>query len=133
MVLGYFEEEKVYDFIVVGGSYHAVFNEKAYAEEHTGGTAGNCVAGRLAENPNLSILVIEAGTEFVLYPHAASHILSDIAILSRKRKSRLQLLRSNSSKANTTGSTPSLSGTEMEKRDMKLRIQEAKSWVEAVV
>jgi choline dehydrogenase-like flavoprotein len=33
-----------FDFIVVGG-----------------GTAGNVVAGRLAENPNISILVIEAG------------------------------------------------------------------------
>ncbi|TAQ85428.1 hypothetical protein B7494_g6251 [Chlorociboria aeruginascens] len=36
--------EKKFDFIVVGG-----------------GTAGNVVAGRLAENPNVSILVIEAG------------------------------------------------------------------------
>jgi hypothetical protein len=35
---------KEYDFIVVGG-----------------GTAGNAVAGRLAENPNVSVLVIEAG------------------------------------------------------------------------
>lgn len=36
--------QKEFDFIVVGG-----------------GTAGNVVAGRLAENPNVSILVIEAG------------------------------------------------------------------------
>jgi len=33
-----------FDFIVVGG-----------------GTAGNVVAGRLAESPNIKILVIEAG------------------------------------------------------------------------
>ena len=33
-----------FDFIVVGG-----------------GTAGNIVAGRLAENPNVSVLVVEAG------------------------------------------------------------------------
>lgn len=35
---------EVFDFIVAGG-----------------GTAGCVVAGRLAENPNVSILVIEAG------------------------------------------------------------------------
>lgn len=33
-----------FDFIVVGG-----------------GTAGNVVAGRLAENPNVKILIVEAG------------------------------------------------------------------------
>lgn len=33
-----------FDFVVVGG-----------------GTAGNTVAGRLAENPNVSVLVVEAG------------------------------------------------------------------------
>jgi choline dehydrogenase len=37
-----------FDFIVVGG-----------------GTAGNVVAGRLAENPNVSILVVEAGPGYV--------------------------------------------------------------------
>lgn len=35
---------KEFDFIVVGG-----------------GTAGNVVAGRLAENPDVSVLVVEAG------------------------------------------------------------------------
>jgi choline dehydrogenase len=35
---------KDFDFIVIGG-----------------GTAGNVVAARLAENPNISVLVIEAG------------------------------------------------------------------------
>jgi choline dehydrogenase-like flavoprotein len=32
----------------------------------TGGTAGNVVAGRLAENPKVSVLVIEAGAGYVL-------------------------------------------------------------------
>jgi hypothetical protein len=33
MVLGYFEEEKVYDFIVVGGSYESVFDARACTED----------------------------------------------------------------------------------------------------
>jgi len=37
-----------YDFIVAGG-----------------GTAGLCLAGRLAENPKVSVLVIEAGKAYV--------------------------------------------------------------------
>jgi choline dehydrogenase len=37
-----------FDFIVVGG-----------------GTAGNVVAGRLAENPSISVLVIEGGKQYV--------------------------------------------------------------------
>jgi choline dehydrogenase len=39
---------QVFDFIVVGG-----------------GTAGCTVAGRLAENPKVSVLVIEAGKKYV--------------------------------------------------------------------
>lgn len=31
---------------------------------NVGGTAGCCVAGRLAENPKVSVLVIEAGIAY---------------------------------------------------------------------
>ena len=46
--MSYPQIAKDFDFIVVGG-----------------GTAGNVVAGRLAENPKVSVLVIEAGIGYV--------------------------------------------------------------------
>ncbi|RAH82395.1 alcohol oxidase [Aspergillus japonicus CBS 114.51] len=48
-----------FDFIVVGG-----------------GTAGNCIAGRLAENPDVKVLVVEAGV-------ANSHEIEDITTPSK--------------------------------------------------
>ena len=42
--MGSVAETQPFDFIVVGG-----------------GTAGNAVAGRLAENPKVRVLVVEAG------------------------------------------------------------------------
>jgi choline dehydrogenase len=47
--VGSIAERQPFDFIVVGG-----------------GTAGNAVAGRLAENPDVRVLVIEAGIGFLL-------------------------------------------------------------------
>ena len=43
-----------YDFVVIGG-----------------GTAGNVVAGRLAENPGVRVLVIEAGDGLIYRPCVA--------------------------------------------------------------
>jgi GMC oxidoreductase len=51
-----------YDFIVVGGKLPTSdLKNCADAILIIGGTAGNVVAGRLAENPKVTVLVIEAG------------------------------------------------------------------------
>lgn len=52
--------EKKFDFIVVGGKLD-ISNDIPLLIAIPGGTAGNVVAGRLAENPKVSVLVIEAG------------------------------------------------------------------------
>ncbi|KAF5691009.1 alcohol oxidase, partial [Fusarium denticulatum] len=53
-----------YDFIIVGG-----------------GTAGNTVAGRLAENPNIRILIIEAG---IPNPHQIPEITTPSKAFNRR-------------------------------------------------
>ncbi len=62
--------EQSFDFIVVGGM-HALSLEREWHDltRPSGGTAGNVVAGRLAENPNVSVLVIEAGPGYGLLCH----------------------------------------------------------------
>lgn len=57
-----------YDFIVVGGKGHTACHEMLILIANPGGTAGCCVAGRLAENPNVSVLVIEAGIAYGITP-----------------------------------------------------------------
>jgi hypothetical protein len=88
----------------------------------------------LAENPNLSILVIEAGKEFVPQtPALFRSQLKDAVTPSKKKRFRLPPWHSNLWKANMTGNTPSPSGTERARRDMKPRTQEERFWVEVVV
>jgi hypothetical protein len=53
---------KTFDFVVVGGK---ILLHHLFLSSNTvpGGVAGNVVANRLSENPEYSVLVLEAGVE----------------------------------------------------------------------
>ena len=79
---------KEYDFIVVGG-----------------GTAGNAVAGRLAENPKVSVLVVEAGPGYDKLLSWVEPANLQIVIQKMCQLSQLQLVPSRLEAASGTGPT----------------------------
>ena len=52
-----------FDFVIIGGEY-AYNLERPRSKNAPAGSAGNVVATRLTEDPNCSVLVIEAGIKF---------------------------------------------------------------------
>lgn len=54
-----------YDFIVIGGKFpqYSIQNRRALLA----GTAGNVIATRLSENPNITVAVLEAGLRYTRF------------------------------------------------------------------
>lgn len=65
--------QKEYDFIIVGGKefkpivldWHITGTDHLLADHPSSAGAGAGVAARLAENPNFSVLLVEAGKKYV--------------------------------------------------------------------
>lgn len=66
------QDQKLYDYVICGyaflGNYFTSQNSDMMG---SGGTAGCVLAGRLAENPDLSILLVEAGPPNETVPASA--------------------------------------------------------------
>lgn len=66
------QDQKLYDYVICG---YAFFEDRFTSQNSdmmgSGGTAGCVLAGRLAENRDLSILLVEAGPPNEMVPASA--------------------------------------------------------------
>lgn len=103
-----------FDFIVVGG-----------------GTAGNVVAGRLAENPKVSVLVIEGGKPYVTSSLDCGYyvllLLTGAGTRLKSLRYRLRLAPSNFAEASMTGVTRRLLSTAQNTLESRSQTLAAKS------
>lgn len=123
--------DDAYDFIIVGGKQFPDYS-RMHLSFVTGGTAGNVVAGRLAENPEIKILVREAVAGFV--PNPSLHVFQTDTrqeTQTRFQKSPLRRERSNCDTASMIGASRQPSSTKQTINAWRSPTHEARSSAEA--